>query len=192
VNAANARRRKPPPRITAGYLERVTAWYLERWATSAGHLRRLLMQRVARSAAHHGTEIGDGAGLVDAEIARLEAGGLLDDAQYAADKVRVLRRRGASAAKVRATLGAKGLGSEGIAEALDDAAEERGGDAELQAAVVYARRHRLGPWRREADASPERRRKELGRLGRAGFPFAVARRVIEAEDPDALEDADGQ
>lgn len=184
---SGARRKKPPARITAAYLERVTAWYLERWATSAGHLRRLLMGRVARSAAFHGDDAEAGARLVEAEIARLEAAGLLNDAQYAADKVRVLRRRGASAAKVRATLGAKGLASSGIAEALEEAASAEGGDAELRAAVAYARRHRLGPWRRDADADVERRRKELGRLGRAGFPFAVARRVVEAEDADGLE-----
>jgi regulatory protein len=142
------------------------------------------MSRVVRSVAHHGGEAAEGAALVEAELARLEAAGLLDDARYAADKVRALRRRGASAAKVRATLGAKGLASDDIAEALDAAAGD--GDPELRAAVTFARRNRLGPWRRDG-GDPERRRKELGRLGRAGFPFSVARRVVEAEDADALE-----
>ncbi|MEZ4236692.1 MAG: RecX family transcriptional regulator [Myxococcota bacterium] len=177
--------RRPPPPISAAYLQRVTAWYLERWATSGNHLRRLLMTRVKRSAAHHGTDPDEAVPLVDAEIARLEAAGLLDDAQYAADKVRALRRRGASAAKVRATLSAKGLGAEGSRRRWPSRTRTATTPSCAPPRPTPAATG-SGPGAAGAD-DPDKRRKELGKLGRAGFPFDVARKVVDAEDPEALE-----
>lgn len=173
--------RKVPPKITAVYLERVTTWYLERRATSAAHLRRLLVRRVCRSAEEHGTDRTEGEALVDAEIQRLLAIRLLDDDRYAADKARSLRRKGASTSKVRAALRAKGLDQVTV-----DAVPSEGPHEDWTAACTWARKRRLGPWR-TGRLDDELRRKELGRLGRAGFPWDIARRIVDATDPDDLE-----
>lgn len=167
-------------KITALYLERVTTWYLERHATSASHLRRLLMQRVRRSAAEHGTDPAEGEALVDAEIVRLVGIRLLDDERYAADKARSLRRKGASTSKVRAALRSKG-----VAQATVDAVPSEDVDPDWTAACVWARKRRVGPWR-AGPADPDLRKKELARLGRAGFSWAVARRIVDAENEEEL------
>lgn len=187
---------KPPPKITAAYLAWITAWYLERWATSTSHLRRLLLLRVRRSAAHHGGE-AQGQALVEAELRRLVAAGLLDDVRFAADKARSLRRRGASAAKIRASLAAKGLVGEPVSRALaGDGVDVDARDAttaarqEWRAALVWARRHRVGPWRRGAAPDRDGRRTELARFGRAGFAYAIAARIVDAVDEDGLDDPD--
>ena len=58
--------RKPsrgPRRITPSYLENAALFYLERYATSVAHFRRVLMNKVRRSARFHGTDVEEGAKL---------------------------------------------------------------------------------------------------------------------------------
>lgn len=176
------RKPKPPKPITAGYLEAVTGFYLERYATTSAHLRRLLMQRARRSVAFHGGDLAEATALVDAEIARLQRLRLLDDARYATDRARALHRRGGGSRRIRAVLASKGLSQEQIEAALDDVPDD------WHAALTYARKRRLGPWR-TGPLDPDRRAKELGRLGRAGFSWEVARRVVEL---DAVPDDDAR
>lgn len=182
---------RAPRRITAPYLERVTAHYLERYGANRAHLRRLLARRVERSARHHAEEPEEidelrtqGLELVDAELDRLERIGLLNDARYASDKARAMHRRGASSRKIRAKLRERGLSAAVIDEALAALAPE-GGNLDLVAAATFARKRRLGPWRRQ-QADRERRAKELARLGRAGFPYDIARQVVDAESIEAI------
>ncbi|MCA9558512.1 MAG: RecX family transcriptional regulator, partial [Myxococcales bacterium] len=78
----------------------------------------------------------------------------------------------------------RGLPADLIDAALE-AADAEVEDPDLAAAARYARRRRLGPFR-PAEARAERREKDLAALGRAGFSYAIARRVIDAEDAAAL------
>ncbi|MGB1547388.1 MAG: RecX family transcriptional regulator, partial [Alphaproteobacteria bacterium] len=74
--------RKPsrgPRRITPSYLENAALFYLERYATSVAHFRRVLMNKVRRSARFHGTDVEEGAKLVEDLIQRYRRSGLLDD-----------------------------------------------------------------------------------------------------------------
>ena len=179
--------RRPPPVISAVYLSRVTAFYLDRHFTTSGHLRRLLMTRVTRAVAHHGTDPREAEVLVDAEIDRLNQLGALDDRRFAVDKAQSLRRRGSSTAKIRSALHSKRLSSAAVDAALAEIkAEEPEVDAEWVAACTWARKRRLGPWRMAA-SNLERRRAELSKMGRAGFSYDIARRIVDADDPSALE-----
>ena len=80
-------------------------------------------------------------------------------------------------------------------EALDEAMA--GLDVELdvtpaqreqRAAAALARRRRLGPWR-PAEARSGHRLRDLATMARAGFAYEVARRVIDAASPDALDES---
>lgn len=179
-------RRRAPRKATPGYLERAALFYLERYAGSSSSLRRVLLRKVARSAEEHGTDPAEGAAAVETLISRLQDRGLVNDAAFAESRARALRRRGASAAGVRARLAAKGITAELAQQALSAVAEETPGDEELAAAVAFARRRRLGPWR-APEQRAERRQRDLAALGRQGFPGTLARRVIDAEDPQTLE-----
>jgi len=179
---------KTPRRITAAYLARVTGHYLERYSTSRANLERLLLRRVYRSAAFYEVDPEPWRALVTVELDRLERIGLVDDDAYARDKARALHRRGSGLRKIRFTLQQKGLRSNVIDDALARLSE--GGDPDWFAACTYARKRSLGPWRRAA-LDDDRRRKELGRLARAGFPFDIARRIVEAPSIEALGDAEG-
>lgn len=187
---AKARRpRRGPRKATADYLRNSALHYLERYATSSAHLRRLLMVKVARSAAAHETDAEAGAAEVEALIRRLEGQGLLDDAQFAQARARSLHRRGNSARAIRGALAEKGVPAETIEAALDALVEEIG-EPDLAAALRYARRRSLGPYR-AAPARAEMREKDLAALGRRGFGYDLARRVIDAEDTDDLEASEG-
>ena len=176
--------RRGPRKATPEYLERSALYYLERYAAPAGHLRRLLLAKVARSARFHGTDPEAGAEAVEQLVVRLTSAGLLDDAGYAASRARSLMRRGASARAIRARLLQKGVASALIDQALASlAAEAR--EPELTAALAYARRRRLGPYR--SGARNEYRERDLASLGRRGFDLDTARRVIDAKDLAQLE-----
>src|SRR5690349_25011624 len=81
--ARRNRRGRAPRKVDAAYLERAALHYLERFASSSANLRRLLLQKVRRSAAAHGTDPEEGRAAVEALILRFAAAGLLDDDAYA-------------------------------------------------------------------------------------------------------------
>jgi regulatory protein len=196
-NAAPDKRRAPR-KATPKYLRNSALFYLERYASSSAHLRRLLLAKVARSARAHGPDpemdAEKGAIAVEALIAELLETGLLDDARYAAERARILHRRGASARAVRAGLLAKGIEADDIDRALAGLREEAA-EPELAAALTYARKRRLGPYRkgdgRTGLDEKARRAKDLAALGRKGFGYDLARRVIETDDLAELEDEAG-
>jgi regulatory protein len=173
--------RKPPRKVTPSYLENAALHYLQRFASSSANLRRVLMRKVQRSAEAHGTDPAEGAAWVDALLVRYRGAGLLDDAAYASAKTASLARRGTSPRGIRQKLAQKGV--EG--ELIDESIGELGENADLAAAVNFARRRRLGPFRPAGrEGSFE---KELATLGRAGFSYETARRVLACADADAVE-----
>jgi regulatory protein len=178
---AGRRRARQAGPATSDRLEAAAIRYLERYAASARHLERLLMNKVRRSAEMHGTDAEAGAGYVRALVARLQQSGILDDRRYAEGKAQSLRRRGGSARSIRAALAAKGVARDAVETALSAADDgSMADDADLVAARRFAQRRRLGPWRIKDRAA--HRLKDMAAMGRAGFGYDVARRVIDGKD----------
>ena len=182
-------KRRGPRKATPKYLRNSALYYLERYAASSGHLRRLLQVKVTRSARAHDTDPAEGAAAIEALIADLLGMGLLDDARYAQERARILHRRGASMRAIRAGLRAKEIEADDIETALA-ALREEAAEPELASALAYARRRHLGPYRKD-DARQDFREKDLAALGRRGFGYDLARRVIETGDLTELEDEAG-
>ncbi len=191
--AGETGRQAAPAPVDRALLERWALAYLERYASSAENLRRVLQRRVWRRA--RGDDAGDGAGdgardgeasgaLIDALVARYRATGLIDDAAYAAGRARSGLARGRSPRRIAAGLAAKGVGAEDAAAALAALGED-GADPELAAACAYARRRRLGPFRRGPGGTEERRR-ELAAFARAGFGRRTAEAVLACKDAAAV------
>jgi len=179
------RSRRRPPEVNPAFLRNWALRYLDRYSASAAHLRRLMTIKLEASIRQHGTPRTEGQAAIEGVIAELTARGLLDDAGYARGRARTLHRRGASAQAIRAKLLAKGLDSEAIESALQSL-EDEAGDPELTAAIAYARRRRIGPFR-TATQRAERRERDLAALDRQGFSYDLALRVIDADDIAALE-----
>lgn len=180
-----ARRRKVPRKASKSHLENAALHYLERFASSSQNLRNVLLRRVKRSAYHHGTDPDEGAIWVDDIVTRFLESGLLDDKVYADGRARSLHARGNSQKAIRMKLRAKGVEAHLIEDALETIADEADEDVDLIAALRFAKRRRLGPYR-DPVRREELREKDMAAVARAGFSYHIARQIIEAEEPETL------
>jgi len=176
---------RKPRKATPQSLHNAALFYLERFSTSAENLRRVLIRRVERSARVHETDRAEGLAVVDDLIARFRESGLLDDRAYAAARAKTLRRRGMPSRLIRARLRQKGVGDDD-ADAGLAVADEGAGDPDLEAAINFARRRRLGPFRPSEDRQGTGE-KDLAILARAGFQYDAARRIVAAITPYDLD-----
>jgi regulatory protein len=183
--------KRPARPITAKYLQNAAAFYLERYPTTADGLRRVLMRRVRRAEMAEAPIMDNVDQAIDAIVARFVASGVIDDGAFAQTKARALHRRGASTRMTRQKLRLAGVEQETLDKALASLDEELATDPdsrERRAAVALARRRRLGPFRPSEQRKPNRLR-DLAALARAGFGGDIARKVIDAADPDSLDEA---
>jgi regulatory protein len=170
--------RKIPKKISKTYLENAALYYLQRYATSAANLKKVLMRKVQRSARHHGQEAEEFVPLVDDLVKRYISSGLLNDASFAQAKTATLRRQGKSQKMIHVKLQAKGLGKADIDAAL--ATVDESAEAEFEAALALARKKKLGPFR----AKPADPKKEMAAMGRAGFSYDVAKRALSYKEDE--------
>ena len=170
---------KRPRKVTKERLHNIALHHLQRYATSGHNLKRVLERRVLKAARHHKTDLEQARSWVQEVVDALVRSGAVDDSQCAQGKTLSMLRRGQSPAKVRSFLASKGVSFDIIVEALNEA-EQTLGDADLQAARAYAVRRRIGPYRK-TDGTLEDRKKELVVLGRAGFRYEVARKIVDAD-----------
>ena len=108
----------------------------------------------------------------------------MDDSVYVKNKIISLRRSGKSAKAIQIYLRGKNVPLDTIKEALDQFDHEHfetPNDAEYQAAITFARKKRIGPFRKDKEKDIQ---KELGRLARAGFSYDTSRRVLENDTED--------
>jgi regulatory protein len=175
--------RTGPPPLTHSRLEELALAYVARFATTQAKLR-LYLQRKLRE---RGWD-GDDAPPLDALVGRYAELGYVDDAGWARMKAGSLLRRGYGARRVGEALGQAGVNEELRAREAPGRAEQR------RAALVLARRRRFGPYARdsvqagESAIDPRQRDKQLAAMLRAGHPLDIARRIVESDDPGALEE----
>ena len=82
-------------------------------------------------------------------------------------------------------LAQKGVPRDLVDEALEALVETlEDDDPDRSAAWTYARRRRLGPYRRDPEVRAERREKDLAAMGRAGFPWGLARAIVDGTPPE--------
>jgi regulatory protein len=183
------RRAKKKPRhkkVTPHAIERWAIHHLDRYSSSAMNLRQVLRRRIMRIEIAQEESFPDAPEWIDATIKEMRAQGFIDDRKYAVALVERLRGRGSSTRKIQSQLSGKGVPWEIVRECTIDAA--KGGD-ELKAALKYARRRRLGPYRLDPETRAEQKQRDLGALGRSGFSYGIASQIIDAEDVETLESA---
>ena len=163
--------------MTQRRLENIAKFHIERFATTAANLKRVLTRSSEQALRAHGGDKAQCAGWIEDIVARFVRTGLVDDVRYAMDKAASLRRLGKGPDKIRALLIAKGVDRALVDLALDaGAVTPMGEDAALAAAIAYARRRRLGPFGKPLTDRDEKRAKatkDLAALGRAGFSLPL-------------------
>ncbi|MET0195332.1 MAG: RecX family transcriptional regulator [Hyphomicrobiaceae bacterium] len=157
-------------------LEELALAYVARFATTRAKLEGYLSRKL-RERGWDGERMPDAAAL----SRRFAQAGYVDDAAYARMKADSLLRRGYGGRRV-----GEALRAAGVEEALRADVAPELGDAR-QAGAALARRRRFGPWH---DPLPDRllREKQIAAMLRAGHTLDIARQIVEATDPAAIED----
>ena len=185
---ANKRVARP---ITAKYLQNAATYYLERYPSTAEGLRRVLNRRVRKAEAFDAPVMENVQQAISAIVQKFVDAGMIDDQAFAQTKARALHRRGSSTRLMRQKLQHAGVDAETLDKAMVGLDEELHVDPvrrELTAAIALARRRKLGPFRQGKDRKDKRDR-DLAAMARGGFAYALARKVIDATDVDALDEA---
>ncbi|MBY3176900.1 recombination regulator RecX [Rhizobium leguminosarum] len=104
---------------------------------------------------------------------------VLDDSAYAEISTRSAVRGGKSKRAIAQKLAAKGVSSDKVEAALEEADD-------LYAASIFARKRAFGPFRR-VELDEKRKAKELSAFARNGFSFDIGRKVFEMSVEDAEE-----
>jgi regulatory protein len=144
--------------------------YVSRFATSRAKLIAYL-QRKLRERGWAGAE--PGARVVENVADAMVRHRFVDDRAYAEMKADGLVRRGYGPRRIRQALGVAGIGEDDAAPALDGAAQ-----AAEDAALVFARRRRIGPFAR-GPQDARQREKAMAAMLRAGHEYATARRILD-------------
>ena len=176
---------KTPKKISDRYLYNSGLAYLQRFPASSSHFRSVMMRKIDKSCRAHTDQNRDEcAKMLDDLIPKFQELGLLDDAAYLKGMVVSLRRRGLSSAVIRLRLQQKGYKADEISEELNkhDAEEyESAENGDINAALIFARKKRLGPFDKENRKTPE---KSLATMARAGYSYDIAKKVLETKEED--------
>jgi len=177
---------RPLPTPDEASLHHAALAHLARYAATEAGLARVLQRRVDRWARLADADADAVAAIVERcrrmiadLVARLAASGAVSDAAFAAARARSLSRAGRSRRAIGAHLAGRGVPSD-----LTTASLPQDPEHELAAALLHARRRRMGPWRRAAPEGKQALR-ELASLARAGFAQGVARQALGMEMAEA-------
>ncbi len=162
-------------RVTEKSLFNSALFYLRRYSATEAQLRRVMQRKIRRVAQAEPPPAEQVSAWLDAVVARLTRAGYLDDTRVATAKASALRRSGKSTRAIRQTLRLKGVPAPLLAELL-------GGGDDTEAAWTAARKKRLGPYR-AASKRADFRQKDLAALLRGGFPYGLAKRIVDAAGP---------
>jgi len=183
------RTREAGPAPSRAALHEAALAYLGRGAATADSVKKTLERRIAnwsRRAARDGkdreiveADVKTAREAIDAIVARLREVGLVNDAAFAESRARRLSEGGRSRRAIAAHLAAKGVDEATVREVTP-----RDASADLDAALVFARKRRVGPFAREEEDRTARQR-ALGAMARAGFDFDVCKRALEMDREDA-------
>jgi regulatory protein len=174
------------PLPDGGSLYQAALNYLARYAATEAGLRRVLERRIDRwmraqpdrDAAELAMQAAREA--VGGVVKRLAEAGALSDATFAESRARSLVQSGQSARATQMRLVAKG-----VAPAMARDVSARDPETELAAALVLARKRRIGPYRLNEAGGAAVRMKEMGVLARAGFARDIVQQALDTSREDA-------
>ena len=164
--------------------------YLGRYASSRHKLGQILQRFASRKLTDYDAK--DIAAAIQQTIDQCSQLGYLDDREFAVKVARSQRRLGRSQALIRRRLSQHALCDNIIAHALAKA-DENSTNGELQAAIRFAQRRRLGPFAQRNGAHGQRlnahqwKQRDLGAMARAGFSMTISRQIVDHDDPNTID-----
>jgi len=163
--------------------------YLGRYASTTARLKAVLKRFAERKLPD--ADPGQVNKAIDHVVRDCARKGYVNDQLYAEQKISSLRRQGRSRRMIEKTLAAKGLDQTVIGAVLMAGAEEDDMASEWAAALVHARRRRLGPFASERDKQGDLdkiRQRHMASFARAGFNLTLAEKILALKTPEDAEE----
>jgi regulatory protein len=179
---------KPPKKITAKYLYNSGLAYLQRFPASTAHFNTVMRRKIDKSCYYHKEQDPqDCLKLLDETAAKFQELGLLDDSAYLKGMVTSYRRRGLPARQITLRLRQKGYSTQAVEDALQvhDVDEYQSENGDYSAALIFARKKRLGPFDLTQSKPFE---KSIASMARAGYSFQVAEKILKMDLHEAEEE----
>ena len=165
--------------------------YLGRYASSRHKLGQILQRFASRKLSDYDAD--DIAAAIQQTIDQCSQLGYVDDQQFAVTLARSERRLGRSQSMIRQRLRQHSLSDGVIAHAIAEV-DQNIAHGDLQAAIRFAQRRRLGPFAKRQTAHHQRlnphqwRKRDLGAMARAGFSIVISQKVLNHDNPDTIND----
>lgn len=166
---------KPP---TKSRLMNIALYYLERFESSEENLRTVLRRRIDKYVFLN-REYNPVAAYqwVEEVIAECLKQNFVNDERFALLKIESYLKAGKSRRYIEQKLKQKGIDEKLVASYFDNSAY-----SELETALDFAQKKKIGRFRPDKENRLANRQKDLAALIRAGFDYDVAKEVLESED----------
>lgn len=165
---------KPP---TKARLRNIALYYLDRFESSEENLRTVLRRRIDKYAFFDKNYNPTGAyQWAEEVIEECLKQNFVNDERYAEFKINSYLHAGKSRRYIEQKLKQKGIDEQVVAQFFND-----DNYSELDTALNFAKKKRIGRFRHDESARLENRQKDMATLVRAGFDYDVAKVVLEDE-----------
>jgi regulatory protein len=171
-------KRTPPP-LDQARLRALALHYAGRYATTRAKLATYLNRKIRERGWDDDTSVD-----LETLIAEFADLGYVNDAGFAEARSRSFVRRGFGTRRLAQDLNAAGINETDSADAMTEAQNGAWISAEN-----FARRKRIGPFATQM-ASPEVKQKQLQAFLRAGHGWELARRFVQAEPGESVEEGE--
>jgi regulatory protein len=163
---SKAERKRPEP-LNAERLRALALTYVGRYATSCARLAAYLNRKITERG-----WVNESIPPVAELVAQFQSLGYVDDEAFAKTRGESLLRRGYGPNRLKLSLRVSGIGT----DIIDRTANVDDEDA-LAAAMVFARRKRIGPYAKDPETQ-DNRQKLIAALLRAGHSYEVSRKIL--------------
>lgn len=172
--------KKQPKKLSERYLRNSGEYYLNRFPASANHFKTVMIRKIDRSCRAHPDQTRDEfvAYVAQTLIPEFIELGYLNDDLYSKALYNSLKNKGLSSKAIYAKMSAKGVEAHVIRDLINDEDE---GVNEREAVAIFARKKKIGRFRIPTTNDPDQKRKDLGKLARAGFSYDMAMSVLDPE-----------
>lgn len=175
----NAKTKKSIPKIpTKTRLRNIALYYLERFESSEENLRAVLRRRIDKYAFfdknYNPSEAYQWADEVVEECSKQN---FVNDERFAGFKISSYLNAGKPRRYIEQKLKQKGINEQTISHLFDNTDY-----SELETALNFARKKKIGRFRPDEESRIANRQKDLGTLVRAGFDFEIAKEILNIDE----------
>lgn len=167
---------KATPKVpTKSRLRNIALYYLERFESSEDSLRQVLHRRIEKYSFANKEYDPEQAYLwVEEIIDECLKQNFVDDRRFAEFKINSYLRAGKSRRYIEQKLKQKGIDEKIIADIF-----EQSSYSEQETALNFARKKKIGCFRKDKEARAANRQKDLASLIRAGFDYDIAKDLLD-------------